>query len=108
VQGAVRDGVLEAPIEIVGLPEGIRVDLDQRIERRAILVERLDPAQVLGDERAAGEAPCLHFRVDVGDGGLVHLKPLRPLPMEEGQGDEQQEENRESCLHGGYLNQDSR
>jgi hypothetical protein len=69
-----RPFLLEAAIELVGLRELLGVDDDDRVDRRAPLVVRLDPPQVLFDEGAAGQAPGSQRRADVGDGGLVRLE----------------------------------
>ena len=75
--GPVRPALREAAIELVGLLLRVRVDDDQRVQRRPVLVVRLDAAQVRVDERAAGEAAGLHRLVDLRDGGFFDAERRR-------------------------------
>ena len=67
VERAGRTTPRESPIEIGGLLQRIRVDLDDRVQRGALLVVGLDALQVLLDERTARQLSRLHRGVDPGD-----------------------------------------
>ena len=74
-----RSALLEALIERVGLFHGVGIGDHNRVDRGPVLVEGVDAAQVLFDERAAGEAPGFHRRMNLRDCGLMNFKRRRRL-----------------------------
>ena len=72
-----RARALVGGVERVGFLEGLRVDGDDRVDLRAVLVVGLDAIEVGTDERVGGEPPGLELGVDVLDGRLDDLERLR-------------------------------
>ncbi len=75
-----------ATIEIVCLLKRVGIDLDQRVERRSLLVVRIDSAQVLVYQRMARQALRRQFRLDAGDGCFLHFKRGRGLARSRNEG----------------------
>ena len=79
MQRSDRAARAETAIEIVRNPQRVGVRHDDRVQRRAGLVVRIDAREILFDERSAGERSVAERGLDVGDGGFVESKGARRL-----------------------------
>src|SRR5215471_14855722 len=62
--------------EPVGLPgerQGIRVDLEHRMDTWAALIQPLDAAQVIASQLHRGQLSRAHHRLELRDGGFVEM-----------------------------------
>ena len=66
--GPDRPACLNALIHRVGLLQRFGIGDDDGVDGGPVLVERVDAAEILLDQAAAGEASGLHRRVDLRDG----------------------------------------
>jgi hypothetical protein len=71
VQRSGGTGLLEAPVEVVGLLERARVGDDDGVEGRPGLVVGGDAAEILFDQPPAGEPPLTHRGMHSRDGGFI-------------------------------------
>ncbi|HEX9729667.1 MAG TPA: hypothetical protein VGA37_14280 [Gemmatimonadales bacterium] len=53
------------------------IEVDDRVDRRALFIVRLDPGLICHHELAGGQPARAHLRVHLHDGGLHHIE--RPL-----------------------------
>jgi hypothetical protein len=67
MQWAGKTGLSEFSVERIGGRQGVRVDHDDRIERRAFLVVGCDAVEVHLDELPASQLPRFERGADVGD-----------------------------------------
>src|SRR5436190_23674071 len=80
------------------------IELDERVKGGAFFVVRVDPPEILLEERVAGQPLRCEPGFDSRDRCFLHLKRLRPLRAarkdrdERGCGDDEQE-----LRHGGDL-----
>ena len=70
MQRAARPGRLPLRIQRRREGERIRVDLDDRVQRRPAPVQRLDAREVPFDQRLRGQPAGRHRRLQLGDAGL--------------------------------------
>ena len=67
-----RESSLCVPsIQVVGLFQRVGVDHDDRVDRRSVLVIRIDAPQVGVDQRMTRQAACLHRVMNLRDGRLL-------------------------------------
>jgi hypothetical protein len=63
-------------VERVGGDERVRIDHDDRVERRPLLVVRLDAVEIHLHELPAGDLARFERGVDVGDGRFLGCRKL--------------------------------
>ena len=91
-------------VERVCFPEGIGIELDDRVQGRPLLVVRVDPPEVLFDECTAGQPAGRELRLDPSDRRFVDLKSPRALGVQDQKRKEQSNsEARGQRSHGRYL-----
>src|SRR5690606_34781498 len=74
-------GAREQRVQRVRDRTRVRVHRDDRVERGAALVERLDALEVQVHEPARGQAAVQERGVDLRDGGLFDLEPALPRAL---------------------------
>ena len=77
VQRAARALGLPLRVERGGDGRRVRVQLDHVVQRRPLLVERVDAPQVLLDQRARRVLARLHPLLQVGDRGFLEIRTAR-------------------------------
>ena len=75
----------------------IRIQLDHRIQRRPVLINRLDPLEILLHNRPRRKFPGLHPILQFSHSYLVQLKRLHLLRASPSQLGSQQPRNRKRC-----------
>ena len=83
VQRAREASLRDATIEIVGLLQRLGVGHDDGVDRRAVLVVRLDAPEILLHERPAGDAAGLERILDLRDGRLLHTEGRQRLRLDD-------------------------
>ena len=101
MQRAHRAGLRELCVERVGGGERVRVDHDDRVERRTLLVVRLDPIDVALHQLATGQLLGLERGVDVGDRRFFGPDQVEWLPFGLRSQQQQRKNRGEDC--GGLL-----
>jgi hypothetical protein len=64
----------KTPVHLIGLFPRVRVNQNDGVDRRPVLVISVDAPQVLIDQRAARKLPGLHRVVDLRDGSFLDFK----------------------------------
>jgi hypothetical protein len=68
--------LLPLPVELLGQPVRIGIELDDAVEGWPLPIELLDPAEVMLHNVSRTEAPRRHFCLQTGNRGLLERKRL--------------------------------
>ena len=94
-----RTRLPEAAVEIVGSAQRVGIGHHDRVELGAFLVVRIDPREVLFDERAARQRSAAQRRLDLGSGGFFNLERTLRLRRERCETTGERESDREGLAH---------
>ena len=78
MERSARTLALALGVEAVRDRARVRVDLDHGAERRSLAIERVDPREVLVDERSRGLLTARHALLELRDGCLFQVERRGP------------------------------